>query len=93
MFVVAAILCVSSKSQHAPHAVFLWMLAVVAALSLDGRPRTALALAASALILFAGAVTFKLMPASEKEPAQYAVIFLSIPRNSQLRWTTCGNWV
>jgi hypothetical protein len=82
MFMGAAILCVSSKSQHAPLAVFLWGLAVVAALSFIGRRRTTAALAASLLIPAVAAVTFYVMPDSEKGPAQYAVIFISILHSS-----------
>ena len=81
MFVGTAILCVSSKSQHALLAIFLCVLAVVAALSFEGRWRRA-AIALSLLILLAAGVTFKLMPDPEKGPAQYAVIFMSILHGS-----------
>jgi hypothetical protein len=82
IFLGAAILCVSSKSQHAPLAVFLGVLAVVAALSFQGKRRTMAALAASLLIPAVAAVTFRVMPDLEKGPAQYAVIFISILHRS-----------
>jgi hypothetical protein len=83
MFVGASILCVSSKSQHAPLAVFLCVLGVVAALSFEGRWRTTAAFALSLLILLAAVVTFEVMPDSEKGPALYSVIFLSILHGSR----------
>src|ERR1700693_4106807 len=82
MFVGAAILCFSSKSQHVPLALFLWILAVLAAVSFKGRWQTRGAVAFSLLILLAVTVTFELMTDSGKGPSQYAVIFLSILHKS-----------
>lgn len=80
-FVVAAALCVSSKSQHIFMAIFLSALAVMAAILFDRRWRTA-ALGFSMLILLAAGVTFEVMPESEIGARQYAVIFLSILHKS-----------
>jgi len=80
-FVGAAALCVLSKSQHTPIAIFLWALAVLAAASFDWRRRTA-AIGFSLLILLAAAVTIDVMPESEIGARKYAVIFLSILHKS-----------
>jgi hypothetical protein len=82
IFVTAAILCVSSKSQHAALSILFYLLAVVAALSFESRLHTRAAIAFSMLIPLAAGITFKVMPDSEKAPAQYAVIFMSILHRS-----------
>jgi hypothetical protein len=82
IFVTASIFCVSSKSQHALLAMLFYVLGVVAALSFECRWHTRVAIALSLLIPLAAVVTFEVMPDSEKAPAQYAVIFMSILHQS-----------
>ena len=82
LFVAASVLCVSSKSQHAPLAMLLWMLAVMAAFLFKCRSVRAAALALPVLIPLAATVTFLLMPTPEKEANESHVIFMSILHQS-----------
>jgi hypothetical protein len=81
-FVGASVLCVSSKSQHAPVAILLFVLAVVAAASFGSRWLTVAATAFSLLILLAAEVSFEVTPEAEKPSSQYAVVFMSILHKS-----------
>ena len=82
MFIGAAVLCVLSKAQHAALGLFLCVLAVIAALSFDGRWRKAGALALAGVILAAAALSFLLMPEEEKGDDAYAGIFMILLEKS-----------
>jgi len=82
LFVGAAILCVSSKAQHAALGLFLCALAGVAAFSFAGRWSRTWALLAAGLILAAATLSFLLMPQEEKQDDAYAGIFMILLHNS-----------
>ena len=82
LFIAACILCVSSKSQHAPLGAFLVALALPVAASFEGRWRKYAALASLLLIVAAAVVTFRMMPGMEREANEYHVIFMSILHKS-----------
>jgi hypothetical protein len=82
LFCAAAVLCVTSKAQHAPLGIFLLILAVVAALSFQGVHRKIGALILSLLIPPMAWITFFQVVDAEKLGQVYAVIFTKILHHS-----------
>ncbi len=82
MFCVASILCVGSKPQHAVLGPFLFTLAVLAAVTFQGRPRKIAAAVFGVLILLAAFDSYiKIAPTDKLEP-QYSTIFNKILKHS-----------
>lgn len=77
-FLAASILCVSTKPQHSPLGLVLFVPALLAALRFEGMQKKAGAAAFALLIPLTTWITFLETPRLEKENAEYAVIFTKI---------------
>jgi len=82
MFCMAALLCVYSKPQHAVLGPFLFTLAVLAALTFQGKlPKIAAAVFGVLILLAALGSYIKITPTDKLEP-QYSTIFNKILKHS-----------
>ena len=82
LFCLAAILCISSKPQHAPLGLFLWLLAIRAALSFAGVWRKTAALAIGTLLPLTIVVTLWHVEPFETDQQSWAAIFTKILNHS-----------
>src|SRR5260370_5906137 len=82
LFCLAAILCISSKAQHATLGLLLFLLAVIAAFSFAGKWRKIGALAAALAIPMVTALTFLLVVPSDTEGSSWSVISMKVLNHS-----------
>jgi len=89
-FSVAAALCTMSKSQHAPLALPLFALALIAAFSFEGPKRRLGAIALAAIIPLGAWAEYTSMPSTDAQMPQYAIVFRKILERSRTPATDLG---